>query len=245
MRISRIYCEQTMAIGDRIILDSDQSHYVRNVLRLKSGQDIYLFNHSTSADFLATLSVSSKICQANITSRLDFDHESPLKIHLLVGVSSRDHLDWSIQKTTELGVAKISLFNAKHSQSPIKPAQLEKKMKHWQAVAIKACEQSQRHKIPDIQFQTDLNRLLQVINVDDLKLITDFEGQSFQNIQNGRDPILNITILVGPEGGLSASEINLALQNDFLKLGLGPRVLRTETAATVAVAIAQSIAGDI
>jgi 16S rRNA (uracil1498-N3)-methyltransferase len=245
MRISRIYCEQTMAIGDRITLDTEQIHYIRNVLRLKNGQEIYLFNHSTSADFLATLRVSSKISYADIISRLDFNNESPLKIHLLAAVSSRDHLDWSIQKTTELGVAKISLFNANHSQSPIKPTQLEKKMKHWRGVAIKACEQSQRHKVPDIQFQTNLNRLLQVVDIDDLKLITHFEGQSLNNLQSGFDVARGMTILVGPEGGLSAPEIELAVQNGFLKLGLGPRILRTETATTVAITLAQSIAGDI
>ncbi|MFT5502354.1 MAG: 16S rRNA (uracil1498-N3)-methyltransferase [Gammaproteobacteria bacterium] len=245
MRISRVYCEQTMAIGDQIILDTDQSHYVRNVLRLKSGQSIYLFNHSTSADFLATLSIGSKHCFADITSCLEFDHESPLKIHLLVGVSSRDHLDWSIQKTTELGVSKISLFNANHSQSPIKSGQLEKKMKHWQAVAIKACEQSQRHHVPDIQFQPNFARLLHEIDINDLKLITHFEGRNFQDIIKGLDRIRSMALLVGPEGGLSKTEIDLAIQNGFLKLGLGPRVLRTETATTVAVTLAQSIAGDI
>jgi 16S rRNA (uracil1498-N3)-methyltransferase len=154
-------------------------------------------------------------------------------------------MDWMIQKTTELGVKRISIFNALHSQIPLKPRQTEKRLTHWQAVAIKACEQSGRHRLPQISFYHTLTELLDEPAKRGIGLLLDFEGDSLQDFAVKQNTVQLISLLVGPEGGLAESEIKLARDSGFDSVRLGPRVLRTETAATTALAIVQSMWGDI
>ena len=151
-------------------------------------------------------------------------------------------MDWVIQKTTELGVNKISIFNAERTQSSLKPAQLEKKLAHWRGVAISACEQSGRALVPQVDFHASLERAIAASKTE-IKLLLDFDGAALASVL--QSPCTALSILLGPEGGLSPAEIQLARTAGFAAARLGPRVLRTETAATAALAIAQSSLGDL
>jgi len=244
MRISRIYIGESLVVGSNITFDKDASHYLRNVLRLKTGDEIALFNGEDDCDYLAQLEVNGKKSSAAILSSHCKKMEALLDSELIQGLGRADHIDFSIQKCTELGVSHITLFNAEYSQIPLKPKQQEKRFAHWQAIAVKACEQSGRHKPPRIQFYQSL---LDAIDDCDRqrKLLFDFNAPALPSYLAKTTPDKQISLLVGPEGGLSKTEIELAKAKEFNSVSLGPRVLRTETAAIAGLTIIQSYWGDL
>ena len=245
MRLSRIFTEQSLAVGSQIQLDTAISHYVRNVLRLKTDTTIALFNGLDCYDYQSKLCFEGKKTFASISSRAAGNTESSLESEIIQGLSRSDHVDWMIQKTTELGVRQISIFNANHSQITVKPNQLDKKQAHWRAIAIKACEQSGRYMPPQIIFFDGIQSLLNASNLRENKFLLDFQGPRLATLLQPEAQASQISIMLGPEGGLSESEIELAIAAGFLSSQIGSRVLRTETAAVTALAIAQSSWGDI
>jgi 16S rRNA (uracil1498-N3)-methyltransferase len=225
-----------------ISLDKFQSHYLKHVLRLKSGAALLLFNGREAVDYQARLILDGKKVSARIDAATPLHNESRLDSEIIQGLGRADHMDWMIQKTTELGVNKISLFNAERTQSPLKPAQLEKKLAHWRSVAISACEQSGRALLPQVVFHAGIGQAI-AASIIEIKLLLDFDGAALASTL--QSPCTAVSILLGPEGGLSPAEIQLARTAGFVAARLGPRVLRTETAATAALAIAQSALGDL
>ena len=244
MRITRVHVDIELSVGTEIVLPEAQTHYLKHVLRLKPGAALLLFDGKQPSDFHATLTANGKKLGALIESAISIETESSLPIELIQGLGRSDHMDWMIQKTTELGVSRITLFNAERTQTPLKPAQLEKKMQHWRSVAISACEQSGRAILPEITFQRDLDQAI-ATSTSDCKLLLDFSGDSLTSVLQQRPPSMPLAILLGPEGGLNPAEIEYAKSNGFATVTLGPRVLRTETAAITALAIAQSLVGDM
>ncbi len=245
MRLSRIFVAQPLREGARILLDADSSHYLRNVLRLKPGVLVALFNGDDCYDYESLLSYQGKQAVAEIQRRTAGNSESELSTEIIQGLSRSDQMDWMIQKTTELGVKRISVFNAEHSQNPVRQKARDRKLAHWQAVSIKACEQSGRHRPPQIVFYRKLAEALEDPMRREIRILLDPEGGRLQDCPIDADTARQISILLGPEGGLSKSEIKLARSSGYIATRLGPRVLRTETAATTVLAIAQSIWGDI
>ncbi len=242
MRMSRVYIDAELVGGQVIALDKARSHYLQNVLRLKPGAAIFLFNGREAIDYEAMLVADGKHLKAKIGAANPLITESGLTSEVIQGLGRADHTDWMIQKTTELGIEKISLFNAERTQSPLKPAQLEKKMAHWQGVAISACEQCGRAIVPEIAFHRGFEQALGALP-DALKLLLDFSGQPLASTLQA--PQTAVSILLGPEGGLNQQEIDLARGSGFQPVRLGARVLRFETAATAALAIIQSGLGDL
>jgi 16S rRNA (uracil1498-N3)-methyltransferase len=242
MRIHRVHVEDELAVGAEIALPRAQSHYLKNVLRLKPGAALHLFNGHAACDYVSVLVADGRKLAARIEAALPVATESDLFCEVLQGLGRADHVDWTIQKTTELGVDRILLFNAERSQSPLKPASLQKKLQHWRAVAISACEQCGRAQLPEIEFERDFHGAISAANAE-AKLLLDFEGKSMSNALER--PVKSVSILLGPEGGLNPAEIRQAMTAGFAPVSLGPRVLRTETAATAALALAQSLLGDM
>jgi len=245
MRLSRIYVEQPLAEGALLLLNSDTSHYLRNVLRLKAGATVVLFNADDGCDYPSLLTYQGKQAIAEVQGRTPVITEPDLSTEIIQGLSRNDHMDWMIQKSTELGVKRISIFNARHSQIPLKSGQKEKRLGHWQAIAISACEQCGRHCPPLIKFYTSLDDLIAEPMIRDLSILLNFEGVDLQSFAVNHKSVQQISLLLGPEGGLSDVEIDLARASGFDSARLGPRVLRTETAAITALAIVQSIWGDL
>ena len=245
MRLSRIYTEQPLIVGSKIQLSTAKSHYARNVLRLKAGMNISLFNGADYCNYESKLCFDGKKTFASIILKSESMTESTLDSEIIQGLSRNDHLDWMIQKTTELGVKRISIFNSNHSQIPIKLNQLEKKQLHWRAIAIKACEQSGRHIPPTIEFFNGIESLLEVAYQRDNRFLLDFQGPRLGKLLQTRTKAPQISILLGPEGGLSVGEIELANNAGFISSQIGTRILRTETAAVAALALVQSYWGDM
>lgn len=242
MRTSRLFIDTELAVGAEIALDKPQAHYLKNVLRLKPGAAFFLFNGREAADYRASLQAAGKKLGARIDSVHPLATESSLHSHIIQGLGRADHMDWMIQKTTELGASRVSLFSAARSQGSMKPAQLEKKLNHWRGVAISACEQCGRAILPQIEYQPDLSSALQAVD-NALGLLLDFNSRPLaEAVFPGTT---EVAIVLGPEGGLTDTEIELVASRGIKPVSLGPRVLRTETAATAALALLQSKLGDL
>ena len=245
MRLSRIFVGESLAVGSHTTLDTAASHYIRNVLRLKESAVVALFNGEDEADYHCLLEFCGKKVIANIQSRNPSQMESMLDSEIILGLSRNDHLDLAIQKCTELGVNRFSIFNAQHSQIPLKPAQREKRFAHWRAIVIKACEQCGRHRLPVIEFFFKLEDALKSNDQQQNKFLLDFDGAGFETLSKSVKNRSQASLLIGPEGGLSDAEITLARALGFTGVRLGPRVLRTETAAMTSLALLQSVWGDL
>ena len=242
MRIVRVHVEAELEVGAEIALAQAQSHYLKHVLRLQPGAALILFNGREAFDYRAILIANGKKLSARIEAAIAVGTEPELASEVVQGLGRADHIDWMIQKTTELGVSRITLFNAERTQMPMKPANLQKKMNHWRSVAISACEQSGRALLPEITFHTNLTQALAETTAE-CKLLLDFNGIPLISALD--HPRAAVSILLGPEGGLNPAEIDLAKATGFEPVSLGPRVLRTETAATSALAVVQSLLGDM
>jgi 16S rRNA (uracil1498-N3)-methyltransferase len=244
MRITRVHVEDELEVDAEIVLAQAQTHYLKHVLRLKPGAALVLFDGRQAINFHSVLTAAGKKLGARIESATAVETESNLVVELIQGLGRADHMDWMIQKTTELGVSRIALFNAEHSQTPLRPTQQEKKIQHWRSVAISACEQSGRTILPEITFHRHFDQVIATSTID-CRLLLDFSGDSLASVLQQKPPRTPLAILLGPEGGLNPTEIELAKASGFAAVTLGPRVLRTETAAISALAIAQSLIGDM
>ena len=242
MRSIRVHVDSELAAGMEIALPQAQSHYLKHVLRLQPGAAFFLFNGREAVDYAATLTADGKRLGASIESAQALENESPLQSQLLQSLGRADHMDWMIQKTTELGVNRISLFPTERTQTPIKPAQLDKKLAHWRGVAISACEQCGRAVVPAIQYHANLDHAIADCE-SELRLLLEFSGKPLTSALER--PQSSVSILLGPEGGLNTAEVQAAEAKHFIPVTLGPRTLRTETAATSSLAITQAVLGDL
>jgi 16S rRNA (uracil1498-N3)-methyltransferase len=242
MRIPRVYSPQTMAIGDCIELEVGAARHLTSALRMNSGQLVTLFN-GQGGEYTAELVDAQKgKASVRITEFDQTDRESSLSIHLAIGISRGERMDWIMQKATELGVSEITPLFTERCEVKLSGDRLDKKVSHWQQVAISACEQSQRNTVPLINAPVKIDQWQ--MNCDaSLKLV--LHHRTNQSLSDMRQPTGPIALLIGSEGGLSEREIEQAISLDFSPLALGPRVLRTETAPLAAISILQSLWGDM
>ena len=242
MRLPRVFTTEQLDVGGLIELDKGSARHLTSVLRMKAGQAFILFN-GQGGEFSAELVQAKKDrATAKITGFTGADRESPLQLHLGIGISRGERMDWIIQKATELGISQISPIFSARCEVKLSGERLDKRIKHWQQIAISACEQSQRNSVPTINRAVNLEQWVSSCD-SSLKLVlhhrTEKRLQEMVNTDN------SIGILVGPEGGLSEIEIEQAMAQNFQSLAMGPRVLRTETAPLAAISIIQSIWGDM
>lgn len=206
---------------------------------------VTLFNGADHVDYQGKLSFEGKKAVVEIASSRQEKTDSGLHTAIIQGLSRGDRIDFSIQKCTELGISRIGIFNARHTQNPLRKAQQEKRLSHWLGIAIKACEQCGRHRIPDIRFYSDLGSAIEHIDENGKKIMLDFDGPPLAGIICNHEAENPVSLLTGPEGGLSPEEKTLAKRQGFIPAKLGPRVLRTETAAMAGLTLIQSIHGDM
>lgn len=242
MRTPRIFSPQTMRIGDRIELEAGAARHLTSALRMSSGQLITLFN-GKGGEYTAELVEAKKgKAKACITYFDPVERESSLNTHLAIGISRGERMDWIVQKATELGVSEITPIFTERCEVKLSGERLEKKVGHWQQVAISACEQCQRNTVPSINAPMKLDQWQSSCDAS-LKLVLHHRTES--SLAGTPQPIGQIALLIGPEGGLSEREIEQAIALNFQSLALGPRVLRTETAPLAAISILQSLWGDM
>jgi len=168
--------------------------------------------------------------------------ESALKITLLQSISSSERMELTIQKSVELGVTKIQPILTDRSSQRLQGERAMKKLERWQDIAISACEQCGRTIVPEVAPVTELSKVVKNISSDSLKLLMSLNRPV--GLNEFALPQDDITLLIGPEGGLSTEEESLAIKHGFSAISLGPRILRTETASLAAIAAMQTLWGD-
>ena len=241
MRIPRIFHPAPLAEGAEIELAPQPAQHVAKVLRLKAGAPLLLFN-GEGGQYRAEL---AQVERRRVTARIDtfetVEVESPLPITLAQGISKGDRMDYAVQKAVELGAARIQPIFSERSAVELKGERLEKKLAHWRGVAVAACEQSGRNRLPEIPPPQRLGDWL-ARPLDGLGLTLDPRaGRPLAELTPPEGPV---TLLIGPEGGLTDQEIRLAEKAGYQGVLLGPRVLRTETAAAAALTAVQLLWGD-
>src|SRR5690606_3425388 len=169
------------------------------------------------------------------------NRESPLQLELAIGISRGERFEWVLQKATELGVTKITPLITERTEVKTSGDRQEKMLDRWQHIIISACEQCQRNLLPELAAPVQLNDYLPQVNSDLRFVLHHRDSKTLPTEQKPQ----SITLLIGPEGGLSESEIALAQQHNFNALTLGPRVLRTETAPVAAISLVQYLWGDL
>ena len=242
MRKIRIYQPGPYEKGETLALSVTAGQHVGVVLRMQVGDELTLFC-GDNREFFATIIHAHKQKVSVIINEVKFiSRESPCVIHLAQAISKGDRMEMVIQKAVELGVASITPLFTTHCVVRLDPARLNKKQAQWQAIAIAACEQSGRNQVPVIQEACVLASYLDQC-VARTKFVLDPNAVHAWRDHSFSDG--DIALLIGPEGGLSDAEVNLAQTTGFQPMRLGPRVLRTETAAITALSVLQAMSGDL
>lgn len=241
MRIPRIYTPQALQDNTRIVLEASASQHLARALRMQAGDELTLFDGS-GGEFPAVITQAErKQVVVETGTRRDNSVESPLAIHLGIAISRGERMDWVVQKATELGVSAVTPLFTARSEVKLAGDRAGKKMRHWQQIAISACEQCGRNQLPLINPLARLDHWLGN-TVAQRKFVLHHRGPATQDSVEKPD---SVALLIGPEGGLSPEEIGDAEQAGYGPLRLGPRVLRTETAPQAAIAILQAQWGDM
>ncbi len=228
-------------MGSEIDLPADVVRHLVQVLRMRKGQEILLFNGEDGIDYRAELTETGKRhARTRILSGGDPEPLPDLRIHLALGISRGERMDLAIQKAVELGVSSIAPLVTERTQRKLTPDRLEKKVRHWHKIIISACEQSGRRWLPRLDAPQDLDDWLK--NPLPQTLFLDPEAR--QCLTEVSRPEQDLGLLIGPEGGFSERERTLAKEAGCTGVHLGPRILRTETAPMAAIAAIQVLWGD-
>ena len=226
-----------------LVLGNEQARYVGRVLRLRKGDQLTLFDGSGD-EFPATIvSIGNDEIAFRLRDAIARNAESTLAIQLVQGVSRGERMDFVVQKATELGIHRIIPVLTEFSIVKLDPDRARRRQVHWQKIAVSACAQSGRNVVPQVDAALPYATWIgQIGAVDGARLLLDPSGTSLAKLAN---PGSNLILLVGPEGGLSVTEREAAIAAGFVALSLGPRILRTETAAITAIAALQTLFGDL
>lgn len=242
MRIPRLYHPAPLATDTVVALDDNAANHVARVLRLRPGAQVILFN-GQGGEYPAVLErLDKQRVEVAVGGFVEREAESPLRVTLAQGVSRGERMDYTIQKAVELGIDRIVPVFAQRSVVNIQGERLDKRVRHWQGVASSACEQCGRNRVPPV---SDALRLDDWLRQDDgvLKLI--LHPDAPLDLSRVAPPTGPISLLIGPEGGFTPQELAQAQDSGYVGLRLGPRILRTETAAVVALSVLQTIWGDL
>lgn len=234
----RLYVDTELGPHASLALPEAAAHHAARVLRLREGELVLLFN-GRGGEYEARLSMPGRArVVARIGAKLDVERESPLFVTLVQAVTSSEKMDFTIQKAVELGVAAIHPVLASRSLVRLSEEREAKKLAHWRRVAIAACEQCGRNRIPDIALPEQLDRYHPAES--GAKILLSPSGVAGL-AAFATSPV---ALAVGPEAGFSEAEESLLQRAGFVAVRLGPRILRTETAALAALAALNAIAGD-
>lgn len=241
MRIPRIYIDQDLATAESVLLNENASHYLSKVLRMQEGRELIVFNGQGGEYFAQIKELGKKQVSIQINQFNQGNRQSTLDLHLAIGISRGERMDWVLQKATELGVTQIIPLITERTEIKMKAEKQDKKMQHWQQIIVSACEQCQRNLLPLLQEPQSIDEWLKTVSTDYRFVLHHRNDQSLSKSSTPK----SVTILIGPEGGLSEEEITLAENEKFQSLRLGPRILRTETAPIAAISLVQYLWGDL
>ena len=241
MRLPRNRVPRPLAAGDELQLPAGVARHVQQVLRMKPGQELILFNGADGRDYRATLiQVEKKSVTTRITSSSEVEPPPRLSIGLALGISRGERMDLALQKSVELGVAQIFPLFTERTQVKLSLQRQQKRLQHWRGIVVNACEQCGRRWLPILHPAQSYRQWLEHREKNTLFLDPGAK-LSLPDIDNPED---SLCFLSGPEGGFSEEEKKAAIAAGCTLVRLGPRVLRTETAPLAAIAAAQTLWGD-
>ena len=238
----RFHCPLPLSAGIDVDLPAGAARHVQ-VLRMQPGDTITLFEgrqDGIGGEWQATiLRMGRSDVQVRVDSHVAADRENLRPVHLLAGITANERMDWLVEKATELGVTSITPLLAERSVLKLKGERGDKKRAHWQAVAVAACEQCGRNRVPVIHEAVTLAQWLQQAPASGLRAVLSLaQGtQPLQQVLTPEAAALPVFFLSGPEGGLTAAEETLARGNGFVPVTLGLRTLRAETAPLAALVL--------
>ena len=244
MGTPRLYIDDDLGTNRELRLTGDKARYLGRVLRLRADDPITVFNGRDGEFTASVTTVSKDAAVVRLGEGIGAGAESPLKVHLVQGISRGERMDFVVQKATELGVKRITPVLTQHGVVKLDGARAAKRRAHWQGVAVSACEQCGRTRPPLVDPLLDLNSWFgSRTTAADTDLI--LRPGASTMLAAIPPPATKVCLLIGPEGGFSDKEYGDAQAAGFTAVALGPRVLRTETAAAAALAIVQSLWGDL
>ncbi len=236
----RFFVESALRVGATVELPDAVAHHAQHALRLRDGAAIVLFD-GRGGEYAARL-VAGRRASAELLAFDPVERESPLAVTLIQSFAPNEKLDWIVQKTTELGAARIVLAPTERSVARLDAQRLARKRAHWREIAIAACCQCGRNRVPTIVEAATFAGALELAQDCELRLLlAPGAGKALARSTRAR----SVAIAIGPEGGFTEREIAVGERTGFVLAALGPRVLRTETAGCAALAALQAIAGDL
>ncbi|MFT4653248.1 MAG: 16S rRNA (uracil1498-N3)-methyltransferase [Patiriisocius sp.] len=242
MRIPRFYIDFPLVVDNTIDAPYELAHYMSNVLRLRIGSPIVLFNGNGSDYPSEIVDIQKRKASILVNAQIALSVESPLHLHLGQGVSKGERMDIALQKAVELGVTEITPILTENCNVKLDPQRWQKKHDAWQKLIIGACEQSQRNILPTLHQPVSMHQWLgQTSSLDKIILVPGAKTY----LSSLSKPQKGFRIVIGPEGGLSEQEVYTATQTGYISVNIGNRILRTETAAIASLAILQANYGDI
>lgn len=244
MRVIRAFVDRPLAVGATVDLPEDAAAHLVRVLRLREGDACVLFNGDGVDHDARLVAAGKRGATAEIVTTRAVDLESPLHITLVQGIARGEKMDWILQKATELGVAAIMPVSSERSEVRLSGDRADKRLAHWRSVAISACEQSGRARLPAIEAPGSLASAIKRMPEHTAGLILDPEAA---NAIAQLDPGTHTSVMlaIGPEGGWSRNDLRTLHDAGFRGCRLGPRILRTETAGIAAIAALQARLGDL
>ena len=235
--MARIHCPMALPVGETLALPEGPARHVQ-VLRMQPGMTLCLFNGQGGQHLARIERMGRSEVRVQVLAHEPVEREAARPIHLLAGLTANERMDWLVEKATELGAASITPVMAERSVLKLKGERADKKLAHWQGVAVAAAEQCGRNRVTRIDNACTLAQWLAQHPVSagsGVRLVL--------SLSDGTRPLaeavqgqMNVTLLSGPEGGLSPAEEALALSAGFVPVTLGPRVLRAETAPLAVLA---------
>ncbi len=242
MAVPRFYCPGELISGGQVALPDQAAHHAAKVLRLRSGEPAILFT-GTGGEYEARIAhVGKHDVVMDVLAWREAERDSPLRLTLAQAVSAGEKMDFTLQKAVELGIDRIQPLLSERSVVRLSGERAEKRVAHWQGVAIAACEQCGRNRVPGVLPLRAFDDWLGTRKDGALGLmLSPTADRALRELPRPEGPV---TLLVGPEGGFSEGELRAVERAGFFPVRLGPRVLRTETAALAALAAMQTLWGD-
>jgi 16S rRNA (uracil1498-N3)-methyltransferase len=242
MRLIRVHVAPPLARGARVTLTGTAAAHVSRVLRLAPGDEVTLFN-GDGADYPSRIArLARGTVEVEILGAVAAAPESPLAVRLAQGIARGERMDFVVQKATELGVAAIQPLVMARSVVRLDAAGGARRQAHWHGIAIAACEQCGRARVPQVAAPLTLSAWLERPAAGARRL--QLAASAAQPLVNAAAGTRDVELLVGPEGGFDEAESAAAQRAGYLPCRLGPRTLRSETAALAALAVLQAVAGD-
>lgn len=240
MTTPRLFVALPLAAGMELALPVENANHLR-ALRVQAGHALVLFNGRGGEYAAELLSVDRKRAQVRVTRYVPREAESPLNVTLIQGIAKGERMDFTIQKAVELGAAAVLPVFTERSVVQLDGARLAKREQRWQAIAAAACEQCGRNRVPPILPARPLAAAWADVEAEQRLVLDPLGDRRINDVPASR----SLCLLVGPEGGLTDAEVSAAAEQGFVRLLLGPRTLRTETAGVAALAALQALYGDL